>query len=956
MPKFKERGVTVPPMNTYRTIPLTDWLIDKDETNEGAAKGWTAAVPPTAKPTAVPSIIQQTFPEYHGVAFYWNRLTPALSLRPGDRLLLRFEGVDYKASVWLNGRLLGDNEGGEVPFSFDVTDLMKTGEENLLAVRVVNPTDREIDGLNITNVPNRNKTVRKRAGSSLNHGGIWYPVTLEALPAAYLEDAFFTGDPETGALTARASLRLAAQTEVSAKLTLRVYDKTYGRLSAAAEETVLLREGENAAALSLTVPDRRLWDVDNPYLYRAELSLTTDFGESAVSEPFGFRDFRVKDGWFTLNGRKLFIRSAHSGNAFPAGQMLPAVPAMTRQDLYYAKACGFNMLRSIAGLFRKEQLDFCDEIGLLVYEECLASWCLGGSWTEPFSAGDEEAMLRRWDVCTEAMIRRDRNHPSVVIWGLLNETADNAVFRNAVGFLPRARELDPTRLILLNSGRFDNRQEIGSGANPGSEHWEPFWGLEGETGLLTEDGCASRSGAGDFHSYPRMPMNRKHTDMLRTLGCGSRPVFLSEFGTGAAFDVIDEWRRFQQAGMREDLEDASWVKRQSEALRRDWERFGLTSVWPDPELMLRESQRLNADARLRDFNVIRSNPQFCGYSLTGLLDHGMCGEGLWTYWRRFKPGMFDAVSDGWSPLRFCLFVKPHCYAGEPAELEAVLANDGVLRPGVYTADLSVQGESGTVLRFSKRFEIRDDAFAVPVLKENITPDWPTGKYTFTAFLRDGGSPAGNAIAFYVTDPAETIPLTKALCAVGLAPETKAYLLSKGVRVGETIPSDGLLLVGREITDAQFDAVLSAAEHGAKAVFLNARLFLDRPELLLKTGVADDLAMRDRPDWLYHKECVMTPGTVFDDFGPGLVDFPRFGQTFPHPAIETKRTPDRVVCPAFYTGYHDFEDAYGAAHALSGFRRGRGELIFNCFAVEGHLADEPAAGLLLKALVDQIPVI
>ncbi|MBQ7638144.1 MAG: hypothetical protein IJS90_04510 [Clostridia bacterium] len=938
-------------MNEYRTLRLTDWLIEKDETDEGTAKGWTAAVPQGAKPTSVPSVIQQIFPGYHGVAFYWNRLTPKLRSSPKDRFILRFEGVDYKATVWLNGRLLGENEGGEVPFSFDVTDTLKNGEENLLAVRVVNPTDRDIDGLNIVNVPNRNKTSKRRAGSSLNHGGIWYPVTLEALPAAYIEDAFFAGDPQTGTLTARAAVRLADSSETHAKLVLRVYDKTYGRLSSAAEETVLLKEGENRAEISLTVPDPRLWDVDDPYLYRSELSLTTDFGESSVSEQFGFRDFRVKDGWFYLNGRKLFVRSAHSGNAFPAGQMLPAVPSMTLKDLYFAKACGFNMLRSIAGLFRKEQLDFCDEIGLMVYEECLASWCLGGDWASKFPAQDEEAMLRRWNVCTEAMIRRDRNHPCVVIWGLLNETADNAVFHNAVRFLPRARELDPTRLILLNSGRFDNRQEIGSGSNPGGGVWENFWGLEGEKGLMTEDGCASRSGAGDFHSYPRTPIDKKHTEMLRTLGSGARPVFLSEFGTGAAFDVIDEWLNFRQYGFSEELEDASWVRSQSEALRSDWERFGLTSVWSDPEMMLRESQRLNADARLRDLNIIRSNPQFCGYSLTGLLDHGMCGEGLWTYWRRMKPGMFDAVSDGWAKLRFCLFVKPHCFAGEPAVFEAALANDGVLAPGVYTADFSVQGKNGTAMSFSKRFEIAGDAFAVPVFKEQITPDLPSGEYRFTAFLRDAGAPAGNSVTFFVTDRARTVPRTKELCALGIGEGTKEHLLSKGVSIREEIPEGGLLLAGKELNETQFDGFLKAAKAGTRVVFLNAGLFLERPEFMKKTEIADDIEMRNRPDWLYHKECVMTPGTVFGSFGPGLVDFPRFGQVFPHPAVETKKTPDRVICPAFYTGYHDFEDAYGSAHVLCGFNCGRGELIFNCFAVEENLADEPAAGILLKELID-----
>ena len=933
-------------MTEYRTLPLTDWRIDIDPLNNGAARGWAAAISETAKETVVPSIIQQTFPEYHGAAFYWNVFTPTLSTGARDRLLLRFEGVDYQATVWLNGSLLEKNEGGEVPFSFDVTDAVKRGAENLLAVRVVNPTDRDIDGLNITNVPNRNKTVQKRAGSSLNHGGIWYGVTLEALPAAYVDDCFFAGDAATGRLTARAALVNAADA-TEGTLSLSVYDGD--RLAARRETTVALRRGENATHTQLDLPGFRQWDVDDPYLYRAELRLETACGCHSVFARVGFRDFRVRDGWFYLNGRKLFVRSAHSGNAFPAGQMLPAVPAMTRQDFYYAKACGFNMLRSIAGLFRPEQLDFCDEIGLLVYEECLASWCLGVGGCP---VGDEEAMLRRWDRCTEAMIKRDRNHPSVVIWGLLNETQQGPVFRRAAGFLPRARELDPTRLILLNAGRFDNDPSLGSAANPGVSVWENVWANEGGGERLSPlldmnlNFCA-----GDFHTYPEVPMNETVLSALRTLGEGSKPVFLSEFGTGAAFDVIDEWRHFQQSGLRTDLEDADWVRAQSEALRRDWNRFGMESVWPDAEMMLRESQRLNADARYRDFNAIRSNPQLCGFSLTGLLDHGMCGEGLWTYWRRFKPAMFDAVSDGWAPLRFCLFLKPHFYAGEAVVFEAVLANDGILQPSVYTAELAVVGKNGTVASFCREFTVADNAFAVPVCKETLALDVPAGAYTFTAFLQKGGAPAGNMLRFYVTDPAETVPEVKSVCVRGVEDDTVRWLASRGVTAQDRVPDNGLLLVGGQLDESDFRRVLTAARNGATAVFLNAGLFLAQPELLQLTCIAEDIRMANRRDWLYHKECVMKPCAVFGAFGAGLVDFPRFGQTFPHPAIETQTTPDLTLCPAFYTGFHEFDGAYGAAHALCGFKHGAGMLVFNCFSIEGHLSTEPAAGLLLKGLLD-----
>ncbi len=84
----------------------------------------------------------------------------------------------------------------------------------------------------------------------------------------------------------------------------------------------------------------------------------------------------------------------------------------------------------------------------------------------------------------------------------------------------------------------------------------------------------------------------------------------------------------------------------------------MDGVYAFPEDMLRDSQRLHARQRLLGFDPIRSNPHICGYNLTGMLDHGMTGEGLWTFWREWKPGIVDALSDGWAPLRWCLFAEP----------------------------------------------------------------------------------------------------------------------------------------------------------------------------------------------------------------------------------------------------------------------------------------------------------
>ena len=117
----------------------------------------------------------------------------------------------------------------------------------------------------------------------------------------------------------------------------------------------------------------------------------------------------------------------------------------------------FNAIRFIAGVAKRYQLDLCDEIGLMVYEESYAGWCLA----------DSPKMPERYDESVLGMVRRDRNHPSVTMWGLLNETPDGPVFRHAVGVLPALRALDDSRLVMLNSGRWDAQ----SGGVAGIEVW-----------------------------------------------------------------------------------------------------------------------------------------------------------------------------------------------------------------------------------------------------------------------------------------------------------------------------------------------------------------------------------------------------------------------------------------------------------------------------------------------------
>src|SRR6202012_4185317 len=129
-----------------------------------------------------------------------------------------------------------------------------------------------------------------------------------------------------------------------------------------------------------TVGDAHPWDVDDPFLYTVTATLSDDGGpvdEFIVRT--GCRPFEARAGCSPLTGRGISLRSTHTGNPYPLGQQVPPRPAFIRQDLIHAKAAGFNMVRFIAGLGRPDQLAFCDEIGLLVYEEPASSWLLADS-------------------------------------------------------------------------------------------------------------------------------------------------------------------------------------------------------------------------------------------------------------------------------------------------------------------------------------------------------------------------------------------------------------------------------------------------------------------------------------------------------------------------------------------------------------------------------------------------
>lgn len=464
-------------------------------------------------------------------------------------------------------------------------------------------------------------------------------------------------------------------------------------------------------------------------------------------------------------------------------------------------------------------------------------------------------------------------------------------------------------------------------------------------------------GAGDVHCYPTSPHDEHTYDYLMKIGTGMRPVIISEYGIGTNFNVIHEARMFEQYGADPDLCDYKWVREQSEGLKRDFSKFGFDRVYPFPETMLIESQRLGARQRTLGFNLIRANPQIAGFSMTGLLDHGMCGEGLWSYWRRWKPEMFDAISDGFSPLRFCLMTwQTNAYSGREFRVKASLATEDALRPGRYSASFRIVRDCVTV--WSKDTEIvipESMPLAVPVFDERIALDVPTGRYTLLANLNNGGSPTGEKLDFYITDTSYLNAQGTSVRVWGVNEKAAAFMTSCGVNVlpfsGET---DLPVIVGNPEDhgdDAKWNSLRTAAENGHKTVFMQSRLFLDHPELTAKTGFADFRCVYTQ-DFLYHKEYVPMPHPIFDGLRPGMMDLDYVSTVFPHETIETEATPE-PICSGFVTGSIWVEGAYRSSYSIAEWKTGRGSVILSMPYVLKNIGDNPVADILLINTVKYI---
>ena len=364
--------------------------------------------------------------------------------KPGHRTLLYFGAVNYEAIVFVNGTEVGRHVGGFTPFNFDVTDLLREGE-NFVIVKVDNKRSRE-------NVPTL-------IFDWWNYGGITRDVLLVSVPATYIENY---------------SLQLNRQNPKQLDFSLRLSAKEAGRQIKLSIPELKLKQtvttdAEGRATATLKARKLQLWSPENPKRYRVELSLAPAASPAAnaakpatpgsvvgdsFADSIGFRTIATQGKQLLLNGQPVFLRGISIHEEKPNGGGRANGPDDARRLLSWAKELGCNFVRLAHYLHNEYMVREAERMGLMVWSEIPVYWTI--DWTNPDTYANASRQLRD-------MILRDQNRCNVIIWSIANETPHSAERDRFLSRLSKqAHDADSTRLVsmameVLSAANYHNR-------------------------------------------------------------------------------------------------------------------------------------------------------------------------------------------------------------------------------------------------------------------------------------------------------------------------------------------------------------------------------------------------------------------------------------------------------------------------------------------------------------------
>lgn len=407
------------------------WRFAADPEDTGLQNKWFNGLP-KSRPIAVPASWNDQFEDSRdilGPAWYQTQFDRPWGWEK-HKVIIRFNSVNYLAEVWLNGQKLGQHEGGHLPFVFDLTDTLQPSD-NLLILRVDGRLAHDrvppgnITGSDLDFFASHNENYPQTQFDFFPYCGIHRPVLLTSQPQTALDDITVVTN-----LAGEDGHVLISVEPQGVRIRATIADHS----------------AEGQGKIKIEIPRVHQWSPQSPFLYNLQVELLD--GENILDSykmKIGVRTIAVDGEHLLLNGKPVYLKGFGRHEDFPISGRGFNPPVIVR-DYTLMKWIGANSFRTSHYPYSEQMMDLADELGFLVIDETPAV----GLFFNPDGYEKRLALCRQY---TQELIRRDKNHPSVIAWSLANEPHSGR--KQAVDFfrelVDMAKALDPTRPVTLVS-------------------------------------------------------------------------------------------------------------------------------------------------------------------------------------------------------------------------------------------------------------------------------------------------------------------------------------------------------------------------------------------------------------------------------------------------------------------------------------------------------------------------
>lgn len=455
----------------------------------------------------------------------WYRREFVARRQPHERMLLHFEGSDYITNVYVNGQFAGSHKGGYARFSFDITDLVNEGA-NELKVQVLDSFD--------TRQPRGKQRWKDESFTCwyVQTTGIWKSVWFEYVPEYYIKSLKITP------IFDEKSVEIEIMTNADVMLKgLEAQIRVSFNGDTVREEKTSIAYGGVKVKLDLNRLDLFewggvVWTPDTPNLYDVNVSLVSENGHDDVSSYFGLRDIRIQDGQILLNREPLYQRLILDQGYWRESHLTPPSEEALLDDIDKIMALGYNGVRKHQKTEDERFLYWCDVKGLLVWSEFPATYYFDDAAIENFT--------REW---TE-IVKQNYSHPCIITWTPFNESWGIADIKN-----DKKEQLFTEAIYHLTKSIDSMRPVI---CNDGWEHTISDIVTLHDYQVYGEELYRMYTDRKDDVLSNKEYLTNNHSAFASGYSYKGQPVIISEFG-GIAFNEEGGWGYGNKVGSKEEF-------------------------------------------------------------------------------------------------------------------------------------------------------------------------------------------------------------------------------------------------------------------------------------------------------------------------------------------------------------------------------------------------------------------